>query len=102
MRLHPLLAALDRDRTFRELVEALQTPGAGTRILSVITPARAYALAALHAALEQVPGLGGDREHGCEGEQRLAQPHCEHPAAANQARRGNPAVKPLHGLAGAD
>src|SRR5207302_10137767 len=53
MRLHPLLAALDRDRTFRGLAEALRTPGAGTRILSAITPARAYALAALHAALQR-------------------------------------------------
>ena len=53
MRLHPLLAALDRHPTFRALVEALQTPGAGTQVLSAITPARAYALAALHAALDR-------------------------------------------------
>src|SRR2546430_15380437 len=53
MRLHPLLAALDQYPTFRSLVEALRTPGAGTRVLSAITPARAYALAALHAALER-------------------------------------------------
>src|SRR5438105_5920101 len=53
MRLHPLLAALDRHPTFRALVEALQTPGAGTQVVSAITPARAYALAALHAALER-------------------------------------------------
>src|SRR5437660_1070570 len=53
MRLHPLLSALDRHPSFRELVEALRTPGAGTRILSAISPARAYALAALHAALER-------------------------------------------------
>src|SRR5947199_3652833 len=53
MRLHPLLAAFDQYPTFRSLVEALRTPGAGTRILSAITPARAYALAALHDALER-------------------------------------------------
>jgi transcription-repair coupling factor (superfamily II helicase) len=53
MRLHPLLAALDQSPTFRSLVEALRTPGAGTRVLSAITPARAFALAGLHAALER-------------------------------------------------
>src|SRR3954453_8911362 len=54
MRLHPLLAALDRYPDFERLVESLRTPsGAGPRVLSAITPARAFALAALHAALRR-------------------------------------------------
>ena len=53
MRLHPLLAALSRNQSFRDLVEALRTaaPSPTTHILSAITPARTYALAALHAAI---------------------------------------------------
>jgi transcription-repair coupling factor (superfamily II helicase) len=52
MRLHPLLAALDRDPVFQRLVDALRaSSGRGSRVLSAITPARPYALAALHAAL---------------------------------------------------
>src|ERR1700682_5054454 len=60
MRLHPLLAALDNEPSFRRLLEALRgaavTPGSLARrgaahVLSVITPARPYALAAVHAAL---------------------------------------------------
>src|SRR6266581_7174391 len=51
MRLHPLLAALDRHPRFNALVEALRTRSSGTQILSAITPARPFALAALHAAL---------------------------------------------------
>ena len=53
MRLNPLLRVLDRDPSFATLVEALRTPGAGPQLLSAITPARAYALAALHAALNR-------------------------------------------------
>src|SRR6266702_8686236 len=53
MRLHPLLGILDRNPSFSSLVEALRTPGAGPQLLSAITPARAYALAALHAALHR-------------------------------------------------
>ena len=51
MRLHPLLAALDGDRVFQRLVEALKTSDGASQVLSAITPARPYALAALHAAL---------------------------------------------------
>jgi transcription-repair coupling factor (superfamily II helicase) len=50
MRLHPLLAALDNQPAFKSLVKALGS-SAGSQILSVITPARPYALAAVHAAL---------------------------------------------------
>src|SRR5579859_158180 len=54
MRLHPLLRALNEHPSFRELVQSLQTTGgAGPRILSAITPARPFALAALHAALRR-------------------------------------------------
>ncbi|HEV7664548.1 MAG TPA: CarD family transcriptional regulator, partial [Chloroflexota bacterium] len=53
MRLHPLLAALDRQAVFAGLVKALRKPGGRTHVLSAITPARAYALAALHAAVER-------------------------------------------------
>ena len=53
MRLHPLLSALDRHPSFRGLVDALRTPGADTQLLSAITPARAFAMAALHAALRR-------------------------------------------------
>jgi transcription-repair coupling factor (superfamily II helicase) len=56
MRLHSLLSALDRQPVFRSLLEALRQPGAGGQVLSAITPARPYALAALHAALD-VPML---------------------------------------------
>src|SRR5579859_3728986 len=50
MRLHPLLAALDHRPAFKSLVTALGSSTA-RQLLSVITPARPYALAALHAAL---------------------------------------------------
>src|SRR5437868_3033159 len=53
MRLHPLLRVLDRHPSFASLVEALRTPTAGPQLLSAITPARPYALAALHAALNR-------------------------------------------------
>src|SRR5712692_1900476 len=53
MRLHSLLSALDRQAVFRRLVEALRAPGAGRQVLSTITPARPYALAGLHAALNR-------------------------------------------------
>src|SRR5207245_10531435 len=49
----PLLGILDRKPSFSSLVAALRTPGAGPQLLSAITPARAYALAALHAALHR-------------------------------------------------
>jgi transcription-repair coupling factor (superfamily II helicase) len=51
MRLHPLLTVLGRDATFAALVNALKAHDSGPRVLSAITPARAYALAALHAAV---------------------------------------------------
>ena len=53
MRLHTLLAALDAQPAFKRLVEALGAAGASsaTETLSIITPARPYALAAMHAAL---------------------------------------------------
>src|SRR3977135_926690 len=52
MRLHPLLAALDDQPTFKSLVDALRSPdSSAAQILSVIPPARPYALAAMHAAL---------------------------------------------------
>jgi transcription-repair coupling factor (superfamily II helicase) len=54
MRLHPLYAALARHPTFERLVESLRTPsGAGPRVLSAISPARAFALATLHAAVRR-------------------------------------------------
>src|SRR5438309_2215416 len=53
MRLHSLLSALDRQAVFRDLVEALRARGARREVLSAITPARPYALAALHAALDR-------------------------------------------------
>ena len=53
MRLHPLLGVLDRHPRFSGLVEALRTPGAGRQLLSAITPARPFALAALHAAVNR-------------------------------------------------
>jgi transcription-repair coupling factor (superfamily II helicase) len=51
MRLHPLLSVLSRDATFGALVDALKAQSPGPRVLSAITPARAYALAALHAGV---------------------------------------------------
>src|SRR6266852_1432534 len=53
MRLHSLLSALDRQSVFRNLVEALRQPAARREILSAITPARPYVLAAVHAALHR-------------------------------------------------
>src|SRR5262249_59996616 len=50
MRLKPLLASLARDPTFGALVDALETHDRG-QVLSAITPARPFALAALQAAL---------------------------------------------------
>ena len=51
MRLHPLLATLGRHSGFLTLVESLRTPShVSPRVLSAITPARAFALAGLHAA----------------------------------------------------
>src|ERR1700694_4335946 len=52
MRLHPLLATLNDQPAFKRLVDALRSQSPlGPQILSVITPARPYALAAMHAAL---------------------------------------------------
>src|SRR6185503_11064159 len=51
MQLHPLLTALDREPVFQSLLAAVRARGAGPRVLSAITPARPFALAALHAAL---------------------------------------------------
>lgn len=51
MRLHPLLAVLGRHPRFQSLVDALTAGESTTHVLSAITPARAYALAALHAAV---------------------------------------------------
>src|SRR4051812_34877501 len=53
MRLSPILAALDREPSFTAVVEALREARGANQVLSAITPARAYALAALHAALRQ-------------------------------------------------
>src|ERR1700720_1945869 len=53
MRLHSLLSALDRQAVFSRLVGALRSPVQGKQVLSAITPARPYALAALHAALDK-------------------------------------------------
>src|SRR5918912_3466999 len=53
MRLDPLLGALDRHPSFSALVEALGADGLGPQLLSAITPARPYALAALQAALNR-------------------------------------------------
>src|SRR5438477_6275914 len=51
MRLHSLLNALDRQAVFHDLVEALRQPAASRQVLSAITPARPYAVAALQAAV---------------------------------------------------
>src|SRR5260221_5308488 len=51
MRLRCLLGGSGRESVFRDLVESLRAPGARREVLSTITPARPYALAALHAAL---------------------------------------------------
>src|SRR5213080_4227148 len=51
MRLHSLLSALDRQAVFHDLVEALRQPAASRQVLSAITPARPYAVAALQAAV---------------------------------------------------
>src|SRR5918912_2968202 len=53
MRLDPLLGVLDRHPSFSALVEALGADGLGPQLLSAITPARPYALAALQAALNR-------------------------------------------------
>src|SRR5947207_1946060 len=54
MRLHPLLRALNEYPRFRELVQSLQnTGGTGPHVLSAITPARTFAVAALHAGLDR-------------------------------------------------
>jgi transcription-repair coupling factor (superfamily II helicase) len=50
MRLQPLLASLARDPTFEALVDALKTHDR-EQVLSAITPARPFALAALQTAL---------------------------------------------------
>jgi transcription-repair coupling factor (superfamily II helicase) len=51
MRLYSLLSLLDRQPAFKALVDSLRSQKAATRVVSVITPARPYALAAMHAAL---------------------------------------------------
>ena len=51
MRLHPLLTVLGQHPQFQKLVGALSAREAASQVLSAITPARPYALAALHAAL---------------------------------------------------
>ncbi len=53
MRLYPLLRRLDQNRNFSALVERLRAPSAGAQVLSTITPARPFALAALHATLDR-------------------------------------------------
>ncbi|MBV9131090.1 MAG: hypothetical protein JO318_00230, partial [Chloroflexi bacterium] len=53
MRLHPLLSALGGQPAFQSLVRALSSVGSATHVLSAITPARAYALAALHATVHR-------------------------------------------------
>ena len=53
MRLHPLLSALGGQPAFQKLVDALGSGESGTHVLSAISPARAYALAALHAAVRR-------------------------------------------------
>src|SRR3954471_19559439 len=53
MRLQPLLAALDREPVFQAVLSGLRAGDSRRHVLSVITPARPYALAALHAALRQ-------------------------------------------------
>src|SRR5579864_5081144 len=50
MRLNSLLTVLGRHPTFQALSRALSTKESGRHVLSAITPARPYALAALHAA----------------------------------------------------
>src|SRR5262249_44069443 len=52
MRLQPLLASLARHPGFETLVDALKTHDR-RQVLSAITPARPFALAALQAALER-------------------------------------------------
>src|SRR5258708_29321348 len=75
MRLHPLLAALDNQPAFKRLVDELRSPSTGearsarlevpdshvAQVLSVITPARPYALAAMQAALGRPMLLGAGR-----------------------------------------
>src|SRR5579864_7518687 len=50
MRLNSLLTVLGRHPSFQALSRALSTKQSGRHVLSAITPARPYALAALHAA----------------------------------------------------
>src|SRR5438552_15563397 len=52
MQLHPLLAALNGEPVFQRLLNALKTQR-GTHVLSAITPARSFALAALHAEIQK-------------------------------------------------
>src|SRR5205085_12190416 len=53
MQLHPLLGAIQREPTFQRLRAALETDDQHQHVLSAITPARAFALAALHAQLRR-------------------------------------------------
>src|SRR5438876_1575056 len=53
MQLHPLLDALSANTSFKRLLTALQGSARRANVLSAITPARAYALAALHAELHR-------------------------------------------------
>src|SRR5258708_22307862 len=54
MRLHSLLGALDRDPTFQEVISELSAKHErGTQLLSAITPARPFAIAALHGRLQR-------------------------------------------------
>src|ERR671939_962625 len=52
MRLYPLLGALRAEPVFQHLLERVGT-SAPAPVLSAITPARPFAVAALHAALER-------------------------------------------------
>src|ERR687885_68258 len=51
MHLFPLLAALESDPVFASLVASVRSRAPGARVLSAISSARPYALAALHAAV---------------------------------------------------
>ena len=57
---------------------------------------------ALHAAFEQVAGLGNDSEERSESEQCDAEPHRGYPRTAKDACRDNPAIQPFDRLVGAN
>src|SRR5436190_20552208 len=53
MRLHPLLPRLHSLPGFARIVDTVRAGGSRPAVLSAITPARSYALAALHAAIQR-------------------------------------------------